>query len=292
MPHTVAPWLVVLACCLAYWLLFQYVYQKKYRRIPLQAALLSFVLAGFGSWLLASVGNEIFLDWAGIAYLDPSAPLATIGWGSLIIGADEELAKFVLVLFIARLSGCFRHPPLAMVFAVSAALGFATMENLHYAPMAGTAGAALRAITATPVHLGCAAVWSLGLAKGRFMTDGTYCRASVCYLLAAVGMHALYNFGCVALAEYAPGPAVGYAAVYGLCMMAVGWSCLQRLLAMHELRVRRIRRECCPKCGKEPETRHSHCSHCGAPLGIGFGLIIRPAAPRTYRDNGSRTDQS
>ncbi len=292
MPRSLAPYIIVLACSLAYWLLFQLVYEKHYRRLPLGAALLSFFLAGCGSWLLASVGNSVFLGMAGISYLDPTAPLSVIGWGSLIISADEELVKFVLVLFIARMSGWFKHPPVALVFAAAAALGFATMENLNYAPQAGNAGAALRAVTATPLHLGTAAIWSLGLAKGRFLAQEAYCKASFRYLLAAVGVHAAYNFGCMALAQNAPGLGIAFAVCYGLAMLMVVWYGLQRLLAMHELRVQRVRGERCPRCGKEPETRHSHCSHCGAPLGIGFGLIIRPSAPRNARGTGSRTGQA
>ncbi len=289
MPDSMAPYGIVLASALAYWLLFQFIYEKKYRSAPLLAALLSFCLAGFGSWLLASVGNVLFLGLAGIDNMNPWGSWWTLGIGNLIIAADEEVIKFLLVLFLARTSGKFSNPPLALVFAAAAALGFATMENLSYAQKAGNAGIALRAITAMPVHLGTAAIWSLALAKGRFLSKGAYWRVSTPYLLLAVVLHALYNQGCYVLAVRWPDLAIVFAIVFGLVLLGITYLCLIRLLAMHQLRRQRALRECCPKCGKEPETHHSHCTHCGAPLGIGFGLVIRPTTPRTCQNSASKT---
>lgn len=291
MPERLTPYGIVLGCCLAYWLIFQFIYEKKYRPLPFQAALPSFFLAGFGSWLLATVCNTLLLQLAGIAHMSPGASLWTLGAGSLLIGGDEELLKYLLVLFIARMSGKFKHPPLALVFAAAAALGFATVENLSYAAEAGDTGVALRAVSATPVHLGTAAVWSLGLAKGKFLDQESYCKAGAFYLLPATVLHAAYNFGCFALAVRTPMLAVTFAVVYGLFMLIVAYCCFLQLLNMHEIRLERVRNDRCPKCGRIPETRHSHCTHCGAPLGIGFGLVIQPGAPRNDHDNASKTRQ-
>lgn len=70
----------------------------------------------------------------------------------LAIGATEELAKRAALYVRARRDPEVNEPFDWIVYAVSVALGFATLENIEYVLAGGPGVAASRALTAVPFH--------------------------------------------------------------------------------------------------------------------------------------------
>ena len=90
----------------------------------------------------------------------------------LVAGFSEELFKFlVLHLYCARKRD-FDEPMDAVVYSVVVSLGFACLENVLYVMHGGILAAALRAVTAVPVHASLGALMGYYYAKQRFGPPG------------------------------------------------------------------------------------------------------------------------
>ena len=100
-------------------------------------------------------------------------PLSASWWAPflnafLVAGFSEELFKFlVLHLYCARKRD-FDEPMDAVVYSVVVSLGFACLENVLYVMQGGMLAAALRAVTAVPVHASLGALMGYYYAKQRF----------------------------------------------------------------------------------------------------------------------------
>jgi RsiW-degrading membrane proteinase PrsW (M82 family) len=108
------------------------------------------------------------------------------------IALNEEIWKAVAVLLGTWYWRWFNEPLDGMVYAILAAMGFATMENFAYADRFGLEAVLLRALTAVPAHLLFAAVFGFYLGLARFR------RAQAPWLLLkglllAMLLHGLYD---------------------------------------------------------------------------------------------------
>ena len=70
----------------------------------------------------------------------------------LLIGANEEFAKLVVLLLLSYVFGRLRNPAEGMVQAGAVALGFATIENAFYLDQYGPAVLITRTIITLPAH--------------------------------------------------------------------------------------------------------------------------------------------
>ncbi len=101
------------------------------------------------------------LTWPA-AYLDSDAVLLGIRHSSsvelklivsiLTVAIGEEAGKFLVLIAYPLWRPFFNEPIDGIVYAVMIGMGFATLENIHYASHFGLGTTLLRAFTAVPAH--------------------------------------------------------------------------------------------------------------------------------------------
>ena len=171
-----------------FWLWF-YLRQDRYRPEPKRLIALTFLL-GCVSTIPAGILNTLF----GIGDLVASDPdLATIATGMLlVVGPVEELCKFGVVRLVPYRSLYFDEPMDGLVYAATASLGFASLENLFYVLEFGPEVMLLRAPITTVAHLVFGSIW--GYALGQHHSSGYNKRWLVVAGLAiAAAAHAVFN---------------------------------------------------------------------------------------------------
>lgn len=135
---------------------------------------------------------------AGVEYLFQGQLLASaqplIRFLALFVavGCVEELAKFAAFGLAVRRSGAFNEPLDGIVYAVTAALGFAAVENLLYTAAFGLQIAPARAVIASLAHASFSGI--VGYAAGLAAFCARPWTAALAGLAAAAALHALYNF--------------------------------------------------------------------------------------------------
>jgi RsiW-degrading membrane proteinase PrsW (M82 family) len=115
------------------------------------------------------------------------------------VAAVEEVFKILPVVMFAR-RRIFSEPMDGIVYAVAAALGFATVENALYALRFGDAIIAQRAFTSTLAHLGFSGL--VGFYLGKAKAGHAPQRHVVWALATAILMHSSYNL----LLRFGAGP--------------------------------------------------------------------------------------
>ena len=117
----------------------------------------------------------------------------------------EEGLKWAAVMFIIVRTPYFDEPIDAVIYFVTAALGFAALENAMFllAPLGqGENIAALRIenfrfVGATLLHVASSALPGLALAFAFFHSRGTRIGATILGLMGAVALHTLFNFSII-----------------------------------------------------------------------------------------------
>jgi len=129
-------------------------------------------------------------------YLVPMFLLA-IAIGPLI----EELAKFLVVRWFAYGDPEFDESMDGIIYAVAAALGFATLENVLYVATSafmslplGLGVAAVRAILSVPAHAVISLSWGAALGWAKFMPPWQGRLLVLAGFLLAVILHGVFNF--------------------------------------------------------------------------------------------------
>ena len=119
-------------------------------------------------WLLARTFAWGMVAWVVAAALQLSVKGALGGFVLLALGAlTEEGAKF-LAAFTAAREPEFDEPVDGLVYAVSAALGFAVLENLAYGWAYGVQVAAWHGLVTTLAHALFSAAIGYALTRQRF----------------------------------------------------------------------------------------------------------------------------
>jgi RsiW-degrading membrane proteinase PrsW (M82 family) len=108
------------------------------------------------------------------------------------VALPEEAAKLAVVWLFAYPRKEFNEPMDGIIYAVAAALGFATVENVLYAIVLGDAVLIYRSFTSTLAHVGFSGLvgYHLGLAKFR---ERGGARLVLAGLFAAVALHGVYD---------------------------------------------------------------------------------------------------
>jgi len=119
----------------------------------------------------------------------------------LTAAIPEELLKLLVVTRFCARRPSFDEPMDGIVYGVTAALGFAALENILYVWDSGWTTALLRAFTSIPIHAATGAMIGYAVARARF---GPAKRFTVWKgFLAAVLVHGLYDYGLIAMELYA-----------------------------------------------------------------------------------------
>ena len=166
-------------------------------------------LAGAASAFFALFFQDFLVSWGCLAGSSVLIPCGALG-GSIpltpiviiIFALVEEVFKFGAAYLAVKRSAAFDEPVDAMIYAIVAALGFATVENIGAITFGHGAQAAilsdlfeitsLRFVGATLLHTLASALagywWAVSIREfgaKRFIVWG---------LLVATGLHALFNY--------------------------------------------------------------------------------------------------
>jgi len=118
-------------------------------------------------------------------------------------GAAAPEEGFKLLVLLAY---CDRHPEFdepmdGIVYGAVASLGFATLENVLYVSGGGIGLAALRAVTAVPLHAFGGAILGYYVGQAKFTPKHRFRLILTGYLL-AFALHGLYDFPLLTLADF------------------------------------------------------------------------------------------
>lgn len=120
----------------------------------------------------------------------------------LRVALIEELFKFVPVVFVAARLDEFDEPMDGIVYAVAAALGFATIENTLYGVYFGAELLVFRVFTSTLVHVGCSGLVGYALGRAKFAGSKSPRNGGtgpiVLTLVAVVALHGAFNYALAA----------------------------------------------------------------------------------------------
>jgi protease PrsW len=120
--------------------------------------------------------------------------VATSAWVSFgLIGPIEEFFKLAAVWVGIYRHRDFREPIDGIIYAATAALGFATVENIVYLGSLGPTIVMSRALFATPAHVMFSSMWGYSMGLGRFRREGELLIVAKGLILASL-FHGSYDF--------------------------------------------------------------------------------------------------
>lgn len=116
----------------------------------------------------------------------------------LTAAVPEELFKFgVVALYCAR-HPAFDEPMDGVVYGATASLGFATLENVLYVGTGGLGVAAMRALTAVPMHAFLGTIMGYYVGQSRFRPAEKRKLLALGYLV-PMALHGLYDWPLLTL---------------------------------------------------------------------------------------------
>lgn len=251
------------------WLL--YIHRKDhYEREPLGQILKVFfagMLVTIPAGVINSVLAAIFPDYAGT---HQGIALFTM----LVVGPNEELWKFLAAYLLMYRHNEFDEPMDGLVYACTAALGFAGLENVQYMFTHGASVIVMRALTAVPMHFAAAAIvgYAMGMRKFGHRSVGIPLALAI-----AAALHGLYDFFAFS-ARLGNGVIMLLLLAAQLVLHAV-WLrfAIKRLLALSPFRSGADDRTC-GGCGKATPADSVFCHHCGACVSSEVSLPEHAAA--------------
>ena len=272
-------WLLLTAAVapVAFMLHFVYV-RDRYEREPLGRVALVFFVS-FLTVIPAAIAEGALLAF------QPGGLIGIAIASFCVIALSEEYFKYLAVKWLALGHPSFNEVYDGILYAVTASLGFAVVENIMYvfisAAESSTEGivvAVLRALLAVPGHALWGVMMGYYIGLARFEPDPARKRSLVRRgLLTAIFWHGLYDF--FAFGAEATGGVM--AVVFGLGVLGVvitNWVIAIRLIRHaqqlscfkqpHPLiepvpAVALRNRKHCHRCGWRQSRDNSYCEHCG-----------------------------
>ena len=177
---------------LAFWLFEDSVHPE-----PKKYLLLTFVLGMVAVWPVLK------LEQWGALYTDPAFLAGAAATPALLLcwAFTEELGKFAAGLLGGILWPVFDEPLDAVIYMVTAALGFSSMENtlflfgsLQQGVIHGIISGDLRFIGATLLHTLSSATIGVSLAFAYYKSIGTRRLFAALGVILATALHTLFNF--------------------------------------------------------------------------------------------------
>lgn len=150
-------------------ILMMYVYfRDKYEKEPIKLILKGILLGAVIIFPVGLIENYIIGFGTGLAKI----PKAAFD-GFIVAGATEEAFKYFVVFILIWRNRNFNEKFDGIVYAVSVALGFATIENIFYVFSNNSMQVGLlRAFTAVPGHTIFGVVMGFYLGMARFSSHG------------------------------------------------------------------------------------------------------------------------
>jgi len=204
-------------------LILRYFHTRDVHPEPRRVLRVTFAL-GVAS-VIPAILLEFLSGWPELPF--PSVMLAALYTAFLGAAIPEEALKLAVVRGYCARQSSFDEPMDGVVYGVTAALGFAALENVFFVWRAGWTTAVLRAFTAVPLHAATGAMIGHAVAQARFDLSG---RSAIFRgFLGAVVVHGLYDFGLIAIAlradlPEAPGDETN--SLVALCLMLLVFAVL------------------------------------------------------------------
>lgn len=236
--------------------------KDKYEKEPERLVYLAF-FAG----VLATVPSVLLESFLRLHDRGSTIILRDLSLSFLWVGIVEEFFKYLAVRLTVYRSKQFNEVMDGMVYMVSAAVGFAAVENVGYMLGFGYAVGFPRAVLSYLAHISFSAI--LGFYMGRAKIEGRRNLILVGFIF-AVSLHWLYNsFFVLGTAESSGGfLLLGLMVwVFALILTLVLVKRAQDISPFrvaHILPKRLTKR--CKACGKTVPSKALVCHHCGEPL--------------------------
>jgi RsiW-degrading membrane proteinase PrsW (M82 family) len=115
-----------------------------------------------------------------------------------VIGVIEELAKFIPFLLVVLRFRAFDEPVDGIIYASFIALGFATLENVHYLDFLTGLEALGRGFAGPLVHIMFASIWAYHLGRAHLYRRSRLI-AGIGFLALTALLHGAYDFLVIAM---------------------------------------------------------------------------------------------
>ena len=175
----------VVPCLALLWFITK---KDRYEKEPFRMLLITYILGAFS--IVPAVILELALSNLVAKPADPLSDIPKIVIYNLIVIAIVEESCKLLATFPAYRSIAFNEPLDGVVYAATASLGFATVENILYVLSGGWLVALLRAALSVPGHAFFGATMGFYLGQSKFNREvklRLYC------LVVPIILHTIYN---------------------------------------------------------------------------------------------------
>lgn len=170
-------------------LLMTYFYKRDRNREPRKVITGTFLLGVFVFIPVVFV-ESLFSSFGILSHAHPLVFNLYDMFANVAI-PEESFKLLVIILYCAR-TKAFDEPMDGILYGVTAALGFATIENIFYVIGGGFSTALTRAILSVPSHAFWGAILGYSVALVRFKGKG---KITILYgLLAAATLHSIFNY--------------------------------------------------------------------------------------------------
>jgi RsiW-degrading membrane proteinase PrsW (M82 family) len=233
----------------------------KYEKEPERLIYLTFFAGA-----LATVPSLLFEFPLHMNYREPS-PLGDLFLSFLWVGMVEEFFKYLAVRLTVYRSKDFNEMMDGMIYMISAALGFATMENVGYMLGLGLFVGLFRTIISYLAHVSFSAILGYYMAKSKIEAQRGWLWVGFAL---AIALHWLYDAFLVSGNVKRSGVFLSVSValwVFGLVLTFILAKKAQTLSPFRTVHLlpRRLTRPC-QACGKTVSAKAWICHHCGEPL--------------------------
>ena len=215
-------------------------------------------LWGCASTLPASIPGLFFTS----THLAMETPFWATVKSFLVIAPVEELCKLFAVWIAVYRKPDFREPVDGLIFAATAALGFASVENVRYMVELGADSYLRRLVFATPAHVMFSATWGYAMGLARFSKD-----RELTILLKGLGasilLHGTYNTLVALCSQLRILPLLPTISVLLACMAGLGYWLLRASRSAYPFPpMGSGALLCCPTCGAYVPEDSEICPRC------------------------------
>lgn len=179
-----------------------------------------------------------------------------------LIGPIEEFVKLAAVWMTVYHTSYFSRPLDGILYAATAAMSFASVENAVYVALFGPGVMLWRVIFATSAHVMFACVWGYALGLARFDKQREFSVISVGFV-ASAALHAIYNLLVVL------SPSTGPIVLYPFMVFLAGLTAFTVWKAARRVPFERFADRAlveCPTCGAFMDEDADRCDRCGGYL--------------------------
>jgi RsiW-degrading membrane proteinase PrsW (M82 family) len=234
----------------------------KYEKEPERLIYLVF-LAG----ILATIPSIILEFPLQLTAHGKPLPLKDLFLVLLWVGVVEEFFKYLAVGLTVYRSNEFNEVMDGMIYMISAALGFAAMENIGYMIGLGFFVGALRAILSYLGHVSFSAI--LGYYLGKAKIEGQRSWLWIGFIW-AISLHWFYDAFFVIGTVQSSGGFILLGFLVWLFGLILTFILIKKAQAVSPFRMahilpKRLTRQC-QACGKTVSAKAWICHHCGEPL--------------------------